>query len=146
MDMNEAQAWTVIVVGLGTALVGIVTAWRVQVVHKIVNSAATAAETEIRVLRSILAAKQIEISTAEQTRKDLAQAIVTQTRVAEASERTERTAAHATAAQASLFIPPVVAPAPIPVAVVLTDTEGTPIPTPIEVSVADIKDPKDRRP
>lgn len=138
MTLGEAQAWTVIIVGVGTAIVGIVTAFKVTTVHKIVNSAATAAETEIRVLRSILAAKQIEISTAEQTRKDLAAAIVSQHHAADASERTAMHAAqgHAVAMHAATMPPP-----PTPVAVVLTDTGGIPIPTPIEVAVKDLKIP-----
>lgn len=136
MTLTDAQAWSVIIIGMGTAIVGIITAIKVGTVHKIVNSAATAAETEIRVLRSILAAKQIEISTAEQTRKDLAAAIVTQTRVADASDRS---ATHAATAQAVVLAAASMPPPPTPVAVVLTDPAGIPIPTPIEVAVKDIK-------
>lgn len=74
MDMTQAQAWVAIIVGLTTAIVTVVTAFKVGRVHTLVNSNLTAKETEITLLRSMLVGAKMQADMAEQVRSTLAAA------------------------------------------------------------------------
>jgi hypothetical protein len=153
MDMNSAQAWVVIALGVSTAIVGIITAIKVQGVHKLVNSAMTEERVENALLRSMITAKNLEMQMAEDTRKTLAAQVAHQTDLAEASKRIRAGELVSTAAQIAAMreTPPVVPPVPpvpavppvppptTPLPVILTDSSGRPIPTPLEVSVQEEK-------
>lgn len=72
MTMAEAQAWGMIIGLLTTSIISIITALKVGKVHTLVNSAMTAEKAENQLLRSVLAAKEIEIAAAEKARAILA--------------------------------------------------------------------------
>lgn len=73
MDTMSAQAWVIIITSLSTAIVAIVTAWKVNAVHTLVNSQATADKAKIDLLQNLLVAKQMELQTHEAARAMLAQ-------------------------------------------------------------------------
>ncbi len=72
LTVTTAQSWVIIITSLTTAIVAIITAWKVNAVHTLVNSAATEQRAEIAMLRNIIAVKQTEAAIAESTRTTLA--------------------------------------------------------------------------
>lgn len=73
MELASAQAWALIIASVATAIVSIVTAWKVNAVHTLVNSQATADRAKIDLLQNLLIAKQVEIEAHERVRQALAQ-------------------------------------------------------------------------
>ena len=85
MSVAETQSWVTIIASLATAIVAIITAWKVKStgtkvdeVHLLVNSQATADKAKIELLQSILVAKQLEVDAAERARASLAKSTATQ--------------------------------------------------------------------
>ena len=81
MDMSQAQGWILIITAVSTAAVSVITAWKVgksatkvDEVHVLVNSQATADRAKIDLLQNLLVAKQLEIEATERVRGTLARA------------------------------------------------------------------------